>query len=280
MRNPDPDHDLDALLRSAAPTRPDASTEDAVFTDVWARVQTAVEDRAAAPADTLQTRRLDVIADRELAARRRRRAARLASAALAVVVAGGGTAAAAEYLSTRTGEELTGWEVEAGGSGEVLNLGGTDRFQAFAEVTEDIPFPPGYEAQRTWALEFFPRETDSRISEEYLRSWVSGAAVCTWADAWVAADTAGDGAARTAAAGVLTETVSWPDIVEADRPDAIITESGEHLSFRWWVRPLAEAAVAGDRAGVLDAVAHSATCSYQVVPAIDAAPDYEYAGVR
>ena len=33
-------------------------------------------------------------------------------------MAGGGTAAAAEFLATRTGEELTGWEVGAGGSGD------------------------------------------------------------------------------------------------------------------------------------------------------------------
>jgi hypothetical protein len=79
---------------------------------------------------------------------------------------------------------------------------------------------------------------------------------------------------------VLAEAVSWPDIVQSDVPDATITESGEHLSYRWWVRPLAEAAGRGDRAAVLDSVAHSTACSYHVLPTIDAAPDYEYAGVR
>ena len=268
------DQELDALLRGAAPLQPGAGAEERVFADVWARVQTSMADGESTPAEVLHGRRLDLIADRELAARRRRRTARLASATLAVVVAGGGTAAAAEFLSTRTGDELTGWEVEAGGSGEVLNLGGTDRSQVFAEVTADIPFAPGYDAQRTWALEFFPRETDSRISEEHLRSWVSGAAVCTWADAWVAADTAGDTAARTAAAGMLAEAASWPDIVEADVPDAIITEAGEHLSYRWWVRPLGDAAVSGDRVAVLDTVASSTSCGPDVLPAITAAPDH------
>jgi hypothetical protein len=270
------DQELVALLRSAAP---DVVVDEHVLADVWARVATAMDD--APPADARQERRLDLIADRELSARRRRRAARLASATLAVVLAGGGTAAAAvEYLSTRTGQELTGWEVEAGGSGEVLNLGGTDRDQVFDQVTADIRFAPGYAAARQYALDFYPRESDTAISTEYLRSWVAGNAVCTWADAWVAADNAGDVEARTAAADVLAETVSWPDIVEGDVPDAMITEAGEHRSYRWWVRPLAEAAGAGDRAAVLDTVAHSATCSYQVIPTIDAAPDYEYAGVR
>jgi hypothetical protein len=274
----DAEHDLDGLLRAAAPVRPDAAAEESVHADVWARLGAAMDDGM--PDDARQQRRLDLIADRELAARRRRRATRLASATLAVVVAGGGTAAAADYLSTRTGQQNTGWEVQAGGSGEVLNPGGTDRDQVFDEVTADIPFAPGYQAERQYALDFYPAEADSRISTEFLRSSVAGDAVCTWADAWVAADTTGDDAARTAAAGVLAEAVSWPDIVQADFPDATITETGEHLSYRWWVRPLAEAAAAGDRAGVLDTVAHSTACSYQVIPAIDASPDYEYAGVR
>ena len=241
MRDPD-SFDLDVLLRSAATGQRDPATDERLFSDVWSRVQTSIGDGAAGSPDAAQRRRLSVIGDREVAARRRRRAARLASAALAVAVAGGGTAVAAEFISTRTGEELTGWEVEAGGSGEVLNLGGTDRGQVFDEVTADIPFAPGYEPQRAWALEFFPHETDVAISEEFLRSWVVGNAVCTWADAWVAADNVGDVAARMAATIVLAEAVSWKDIVESDIPDATILGSGEHLSYRWWVRPLADAA--------------------------------------
>lgn len=279
MRHPD-DPGLDALLRSAGPAGRDPAEEERLYSDVWSRVQAAMDDDGAPGVDTVQQRRLGLIGDREVAARRRRRAARLASATLAVAVVGAGTAAAADYLATRTGTENTGWEVEAGGSGEVLNMGGSDRSQVFDEITADIPFPPGYEAQRTWALEFFPRETDSAISTEFLRSWVAGNAVCTWADAWIASDTAGDLPARAAAGAVLQETVSWPDIVESDSPDAIITGTGEHLSYRWWVRPLAEAAASGDRAAVLDAVAQSTGCSYQVLPVIDAAPDYEHAGVR
>jgi hypothetical protein len=273
------DPDLDALVRSAAPVQPDRATEEAVYADVWARLETAMDDGA--PVDARQERRLHLIVDRELSARRRRRAARLASATLAVVVAGGGTAAAATgFLSTHTGSPATGINAAAAGSGEMLNMGGTDREQVFDEVTADIPFPPGYEAQREYSLHFYPPEADVEISTEYLRSGLAGDAVCTWADAWVAADTAGDAAARTAAAGVLAEAVSWPDIVDMDFPEATITATGEHLSYRWWVRPLADAAGAGDRAGVLDTVAHSTACSYHVIPVIDAAPDYEYAGVR
>jgi hypothetical protein len=280
MRDPD-SHDLDALLRSAATVQRDPADDERIFSDVWSRVQASIgDDGARTSNDAVQQRRLNLIGDREVAARRRRRAARLASVALAVAVAGSGTAAAAAFLSTRTGEHNSGWEVDAGGSGEILNMGGTDRSQVFDEVTADIPFAPGYEPQRAWALEFFPRETDSAVSEEFLRSWVVGNAVCTWADAWVAADNAGDVAARTAATTVLAEAVSWKDIVESDTPDATILDSGEHLSYRWWVRPLADAAQAGERAALLDTVARSTACSYHVLPVIDVAPDYMYAGVR
>lgn len=114
MRDPD-SFDLDVLLRSAATVQRDPAAEKRLFSDVWSRVQASIGDGAASSLDAAQQRRLNVIGDREVAARRRRRAARLASAALAVAVAGGGTAVAAEFISTRTGEELTGWEVEAGG---------------------------------------------------------------------------------------------------------------------------------------------------------------------
>jgi hypothetical protein len=96
----------------------------------------------------------------------------------------------------------------------------------------------------------------------------------------VAADEAGDAAARAAATGTLAEAVSWKDIVESDLPDVIILESGEKLSYRYWVLPLAEAAQAGDRQGLLDTVAYSHTCSYHVLPVIDTAPDYIWAGPR
>src|SRR4051812_29491639 len=128
--------DLDALLRSAAPGRRPVD-EDRVFTDVWFRLETAFDDDGE-PHDDLQSRRLDLVADREVAARRRRRAAKVASITLAVAVAGAGTAAAADFWSTHTGEVTTGWEVDAGGRGEVLRLDGTDRDQVFDELTADI----------------------------------------------------------------------------------------------------------------------------------------------
>jgi hypothetical protein len=276
MRDPD----LDMLLLTAAPPPREASAEERVFADVWSRVQMSIAD-GADTADDLPDRRLDLMADRELAARRRRRATRLASITLAVAVAGAGTAAATDFLATRTGEEVPATAPEPGGFGEVFNMGGTDRTQVFDEETADIAFPPGYEAQRSWALEFFPRETDVAILESSLRSSVARAAVCTWADAWIAADTAGDLTARQDATTSLAEAVTWPDIVANDLPDAMPDQrTGERRSYNSYVPELAAAAQARDRAAVLDAVAYSAACSYHSLPVIDQAPDYVYAGVR
>ncbi|WP_299957271.1 hypothetical protein [uncultured Modestobacter sp.] len=282
--NDQDDERLDALLRSGVAERPATVDDERVFAEVWSRVQRSMSAEPTT-GDELQQRRLALIGDRQVAARRRRRATRLATAALVVAVAGGGTAAAAEFLSTRTGDELTGWEVGAGGSGEMLDLGGTDLRQVVEEVTADISFAPGYEAQREWALDSDGRpEPGSLITESHLRSSIAGAAVCTWADAWVAADDAGDVPARAVATQALADSVSWEPFLTfaEDHGEPHPTESApnQDASYRWWLRPLAEAAASGDRQGVLDTVADSHACSHDVLPVIDADPGYRYHGVR
>ncbi|MEI4273568.1 hypothetical protein TEK04_17740 [Klenkia sp. LSe6-5] len=270
------DDELDRLLRTG--TRPVPTGDDArsLSDDVWVRIRLGVADDT--PADAPADRRL--VARDELAARRRRRPARVASITLAVVLAGAGTAAAADYLSTRTGEELTGWEQDAGGRGEVLNPAGTDRAEVFDQVTGDIQFPPGYESARQYVLDFYPAEADSRVTEGVLRSNVARAAVCSWADSWVAAEDAGDAVALSAATAVLTGAPAWPDIVANDFPNAEYQPDGNGRSYNGWVPPLAAAASAGDRQALLDEVAGSYACSHEVIPVIDADPDYPMAGVR
>ncbi|WP_336026585.1 hypothetical protein [Geodermatophilus sp. FMUSA9-8] len=281
MRTPD-DAELDALLRRPATVQRTAAEEERIFSDVWARVQATADKGEVDAVDRLQQQRLNMIGDREVAARRRRRVARLASVTLVVAVAGSGTAAAA-YIATRTGEELTGWEIGAGGSGEVLDKAGTDLRQVVAEATADIPFPLGYEAQRTWILDNEGQpDPGSAVTESHLRSTVAGYAVCTWADAWVAADNAGDAAAREDATRTLAGAVSWEPFLTfaADHGEPIPADSAEGVSYRWWLRPLAEAAAADDRQAVLDTVADSATCRHEVIPVIDADPAYAWHGVR
>jgi hypothetical protein len=255
------------------PTGDDA---EAVADDAWARVQRGMI--RAESSDAGHERRL--LARDELAARRRRRPARVASISVAVVLAGAGTAAAADYLATRTGEETVGWEQGAAGRGELLNPAGTDRAEVFDGVTADIAFPPGYEAARQYALDFYPPEADSRVTEGVLRSNLARAAVCSWADAWIAADDARDPTAAATATSVLVAAPTWSDIVENDRTDAEIRPDGTTRSYNDWVPAVAAAVSAGDRQAVLDAVAGSHACSHEVVPVMDADPDYPLAGVR
>ena len=275
MRHPD-DYDLDALLCGAATVQRDPAEEERLFADAWSRVQKAIGAEHAGPVDELQQRRVGLIADRDLAARRRRRAARVASVTLAVVVAGAGTAAAAEFIATRTGSELPAAEVGSGGSGEVLDLGGTDAGQVSDEVTADILFAPGYEAQRSWALHYLAPDPGSATTESHLRSWIASNAVCTWADVWVTADNAGNTDARTAAATTLSDSLTWEPVLTFARdhgePDPADAAGG--ASYYGWLRPLAAAAGAGDRQGVLDAVADGHVCSPEVLPVIAADPNY------
>lgn len=272
MRDPD-SSDLDALLRGAAPMWCDAADEQRIFAAAWTRVQSAMDDTVLAP-DDLTRRRLDLIADRDLAARRRRRSARIAAVTVAVAMAGAGTAAAAEFISTRTGQHNSGWEISAGGSGELLDLGGTDLRQVVEESTADIPFPEGYETLHDKAVDSYGPDPGSGISENYLRTGIAGYAVCTWADAWVAADDSGDTTARAQATETLTEAVTWEPFVTFAEDHAEVAEERQS-----WLPRLADAARSGDRQGVLDAVADSYTCGYEYVPTIDADPAYRWHGL-
>jgi hypothetical protein len=281
MRHPD-SGELDAMLLSAATVRRDPADEQRIYADVWSRVQASMDGGATTPDDDLQQRRLNLIGDREVAARRRRRAARVASLTLAVAVAGSGTAAAA-YIATRTGEQGTGWEIGAGGSGEILDRAGSDLRQVVEEATADIPFPPGYEEQRVWVLDDAGRpDPGTAISESYLRSNVAGYAVCTWADAWVAADDAGDETARAAASETLAAALTWEPFLTfaRDHDEPAPAEPAQGASYRWWLRPLAEAAAAGDRPAVLDTVDESDACRDEVVPVIASGAGTERNGVR
>lgn len=266
------DDELGQLLRTGARPVPTGDDARALAGDAWAQIRRGMASDA--PTDGRLAARDD------LAARRRRRPARLASITVAVVLAGAGTAAAADYLATRTGEQTVGWETDAAGRGELLNPAGTDRAEVFEEVTAGIEFPPGYEAARQYVLDFYPAEADSRVTEGMLRGQVARAAVCSWADAWVAADDAGDFAARDAATVVLTGAPAWPDITEWDFDGATTYPDGSTRSYNGWIPPLAAAAAATDRQAVLDAVADSSICGPETNPVMDADPDYPLAGVR
>lgn len=280
------DDELDRLLHAAVGPTP--AEDQAVFDDVWTRVSSALDQpdlgqgmTGVAAIDQGRTRVLLRCAE---SARRRKRARRLATAALAVAVASSGTAAAADYISARTGQTLSGWEVGAGGSGEVIDHGGDDLGAVVAAETADISFPVGYEAQRVFALNVYaPAEGGSATTRSHLRSSIAGAAVCSWADTWVASNRSGDAATQDAAAAQLQSSVAWEPFLtfasdHQEPAPADSTTPGD--SYRWWLRPLAEAAAAGAREQVLDLVAESHACTYQLIPVIDGDPDYPEAGVR
>jgi hypothetical protein len=274
---------LDAVLRAAGTVRRDPAADQRLFADVWDRIEASIDDDTATTAEGFRQRRLDLIADRDATARRRRRAARVASVTLAVVVAGAGTAAAAEFLATRTGEHNSGWEVGAGGSGEIFDRSGTNLRRVVEEATADIRFAPGYDTERAAVLDRAGApDPGTAISESHLRSDIAGAAVCTWADAWVAADHAGDVAARAQTAETLTEAVTWEPFLTfaTDHQEPTPADSPPEASYRWWLLPLAQAAAAGDRQAVFDVVADSHACGPEVIPVIDADPAYRWHGVR
>lgn len=277
------DGELDQLLRTAQGPAP-ADTQ-VIFDEVWARVSSAI-DRSGSGADItdIEQARTRLLLDRERSARRRSRVNRLATAALVVAVASGGTAAAAEFLSARTGQSLTGWEIGAGGSGEIIDRGGDDLAAVVAAETADIPFPAGYETERDFALGFYaPAEDGSAITLSHLRSSIAGAAVCSWTDVWAASNATGDTAGQDAATAQLQAAINWEPFItfatdhqEPAPADSTVPQD----SYRWWLRPLAQAAAEGDRQQVLDLVAESHNCTYQLIPVIDADPSYPEAGVR
>jgi hypothetical protein len=240
---------------------------------VWSRVQVSIGEADTTSGDELQQRRLALIADRDVSARRRRRVSRMATVTLAVVVAGGGTAAAAAaVIATHTGQQLSGWERAAFGSGELLNEGGADAKQVMAQETADIPFPPGHDAQQAQSLASLRGQTNERITQSMARAWVARDAICTWADQWVVADNAGDSTARAQATDTLTASVSWSAVRAMDpSPNP---EAGEADSRFGWVPPIAEAAQAGDRHALLTAVAQ-AGCTPTMMPTLTAASDYQ-----
>ncbi|WP_345710753.1 hypothetical protein, partial [Kineococcus glutinatus] len=218
-------------------------------------------------------------------ARRRRRVARTSALTTAVLLAGAGTASAGEYLATRTGQHATGWHVQAAGAGEGLDVRGSDHVEVVRELIADIPYAPGYEHLReaepvTGSLRDTtpPGEGGTVISESAARAQAAQNAVCTWADAWIAADTRGDRAARDTATAALAGSLAWPAVRDVD-PDPSATghagDQGVGTPTRFgWVPALIAATGGGQHQAVLDAVTGSGRCRPAYTPAMNADPGY------
>ncbi|ABS03757.1 hypothetical protein [Kineococcus radiotolerans] len=265
--NQDDSFQLRDLLEQAGGAGLSQGEAETVFAQAWARIEEGI---AREPGDTAEksasARRLDVLA---LQPQRRRRRARAIVITSAVLLAGASSAAAAEYIAARTGQHLNGWELGAAGPGEVLDQGGSDYRQVLEDSVAGIPFAPGYEAQRADTLTqgMLQAEAGSQLTEGAARAQFARNALCTWADAWVVAQAAGNTTAQAQAVATLAAAHDWPDVQALD-------EYGPATSFAW-LAPLESAARAGDRQGVLDAVTDSSRCRPDLAPAIAADPAFQ-----
>ncbi|WP_432537795.1 hypothetical protein [Kineococcus arenarius] len=287
MPHHDVETDLDDLLRSTAPPPLTRQQQETAFTHAWNSVMASRTSTPASASTDLQhewsvrqARRLDVVTAQQVRARRQRRLARAGAITLAVALAGTGTAAAATYLAARTGERTSGWEATAAGPGEVLRQDGSDYVDVARQLTADIPVAPGHQAQSEAQFNvgaLAPR-ADTQISTSALRAQVAQNAICTWADAWIAADATGDTAARRAAADTLTASLTWSAVTDVDpspSPTGAPGDAGAQTETRFgWLPAITAAAVAGDHRAVLDAVTDSGRCNPQLTPALNTDPAY------
>ena len=294
----DVETDLDSLLRSTAPASLTPRQQQAAFTHAWDSVTAAMTSTPAgtslatppststgAPAGTAheqgarRARRLDVVTAQQPRARRHRRLARSGAITLAVALAGTGTAAAAAYLAARTGQHSAGWEATAAGPGELLRQDGSDYLDVARQLSAEIPFAPTHQAQRQaqFSTGVLAPQADSQITTSALRAQVAQNAICTWADAWIAADTTGDGSgnstARQSATDTLTASLTWTAVTDVDPHPGLTTapgDQGAQAETRFgWVPALATAAAAGDHGAVLDAVTDSGRCDPRLTPALN-----------
>lgn len=274
MNDPD-EQRLTALLRHAEPAPLPADTTEFVLARAWETVQAGI-GREPDQGDGDRT---------GMSARRRRLLTRSTALATAVLLAGAGTAAAGTWISTRTGQHTTGRDVDTAGAGELLNMKGTDRVPVIRALIADIPFAPGYESKKAQepvdgSLQDTtpPGESGSQISEEAVRSQAAQDAVCTWADAWVAADDRGDRAARDAVTAAIAGSLQWKAIHDVDphpSPTGYVGDQGVGTPTRFgWVPAIVTATRDGGRRAVLDAVFAAHSCGADYAPVINATPGY------
>lgn len=178
----------------------------------------------------------------ELRTRRRRRN-RVVMTGTALVLAGSvGAAAAAGLWTTRTGEFGPKNTTETDTS-EYLDTAAPDFPDLLRSKYPDLPLPDGVDMEQLVQQQVKGLRSDggTYVQETGLGATAIFFAMCHWQDVWLHADEAGDvGTARTALAH-LQELPERPELAEADRAGGVVQRQ----------RGLAAAALAGDRATVL-----------------------------
>lgn len=194
--------------------------------------------------------------------RSRRRAGMVAGVVAGSLVVGG-AAAATGLLHAHTGRYTHGWEVQAGGPGEELDMDAPDYPAVLRSIVADIPFAPDYGSYRTYTITVLlaphPAGGPEAITTSTARGIVADQAICSWADSWVAADRARRHAARARATRALTGALHWRAVLDLDphpSPDGARRDGGGTAPTRFGYLPgLGAAARDGDERGVIEAVA-------------------------
>jgi hypothetical protein len=190
----------------------------------------------------------------------------------AFVVAAGGAAAAAEFITTHTGKTLTGWERDAGGPGEVLNMGGTDRQEVFSGLVGEVPFPDQESRDRALAMLLKPVGPNASISSSAANGQVADVAICAWSDAWAGAVTSGDAQRAARDADVLRSALSWSAVRTLDDQPSMTgyrSDQGRQVPTRFGhLQGVVDAIDAGSVAAARDALASK--CAPEDIPHLEA----------
>jgi hypothetical protein len=187
----------------------------------------------------------------------------------AALVATTGTVAAAAQLSAHTGvfqptpqqiasaspEDATRMESELamGGPGEFLDPSAPDFRSVALHIASDIPYPEGYESWRDFLISQEIRYAyGGTESSGALHGWFAASAFCSWVQAWRQGDLAGDTAAASRAALVISEAPGWTAVTDEDpHPDASAPGmDSTGYSLFGWMLPYRDAVLAGDRSRV------------------------------
>jgi hypothetical protein len=151
---------------------------------------------------------------------------------VAAVVAAGtlaGAAAGVVPFSAATGIQVRGSDpnAQAIGTGQAIALGASDDVSAGVNLTQGIPFAPGYESWRAGTIAFQTSlgagapPGHAYITSSALRWQVAESAVCSWANYYVASEAAGNAAAAATAAAQIATAPSWSAITGLSYPSGL-----------------------------------------------------------
>ncbi|MFT4082091.1 MAG: hypothetical protein QM638_05855 [Nocardioides sp.] len=208
--------------------------EEPVHTPRWTEEHSRTIAAAAPPVPDVSQQELDLIwcgvRDRmpTAKARRRRRARLVVGGVIAAVTMTLGGVAAAGVISAHTGRYPSDAEdLRLGGPGEYLDPAAPDFGDVVDQETTDIPFPSdkARRISRQDLVQDGQREPIGTSTESTgaMRFWTAQAAVCAWANEWVAAGAAGDTSAKETAAKMLEEAPSWSAVTAIDAKQTMRT---------------------------------------------------------